>query len=96
MNVNIPIRLPDNVITSLKAAAVGQKTSVSKILAESMQKVIDGEIDITDQPVSIKPTSISVEYTVAEQFKRYADEHNIPVNKAYRLLAEKLAMDTAH
>lgn len=96
MNVNIPVRLPDNVITSLKAAAVGQNSSVSKILAESMQKVIDGEISITEQPVSTKATSISVEYKIAEQFKQYAEEHKIPVNKAYRLLAEKLAMDTAH
>lgn len=96
MNVNIPVRLPDNVITSLKGVAVVQNTSVSKIFAESMQKVIDGEISITDQPVSIKPTSISVEYHIAEQFRKYADEHNIPVNKAYRLLAEKLVVDTAH
>lgn len=92
------VRIPTNVLTTLKDVARGQGSNVSKMMSEAMERVAKGDLDINnpEDKVKISSTSIYVSDDLRKSFKHAVEEKGLKVEQAMRILAEMVISNTGH
>lgn len=91
------VRLEPDVLTTLKTVAEAQHTSVSKIICESIGKVVKGEMNLSAAgKKQMLATSIYIDPDLRKEFEKVVGEQGLKVDRAIRLIAESIISNTQH
>lgn len=92
------VRLPTNVLTTLKAFSKENGLTVSTVMEEAMQRVINGENNVLDghEKKELTATSISVDPRIQADFEDVVKSRNVKIDVAIRLIAEDLVKQIHH
>lgn len=85
MQVTTRLRLSEDVLDHLKSAAKEDGKAVSAAIREAMVPYLEGKKRLTREPAS-KETSVTMYIEDLTQFKALAEEANMPLNEALRVV----------
>lgn len=88
MNVTIGLVLPDELHKTIRLKNLEDGVSMSTFLAEAIEELISGRLEIEVTKYKLKGTSALIDHEIRDKMLEYAKQHGIPMNKLIRLTLE--------
>lgn len=93
MKVTLSLRLTPSEVRALKALAQRRQTSVSQLLTQGMQRVVDNPVKPTWRENPVKTTTVAVDHDLVCQFKALMLGSNRSVEGGLREVVADLLAD---